>query len=108
VVCVVRNPVVRVLKGATYVSAPSATVPAPPMGRSRAAPGAAKKGALRAQTCLDPLSCRRSADVVGLPTGRAIIRTGSGSLPVVLVDESAEEIAALDLARLGAEDPEGW
>ena len=58
--------------------------------------------------CLDPLFCGRSADAAGPPTGRAIIWTGSGSLPVVLVDESAEEIAALDLARLGAEDPEGW
>ena len=37
----------RPLKGATYISAPSATVPAHLMGRSRAAPGAAKEGALR-------------------------------------------------------------
>ena len=56
----------------------------------------------------DPLLWGECADVAGPPTDGGVRPYGSGSLPVVLVDDPAEEIAALDLARLGAQDPEGW
>ena len=54
---------------------------------------------LRSSILQEKRRCRRPAN------RQSRHPSGSGSLPVVLMDEPTEEIAALDLAQLGAENP---